>query len=425
MRFAKSLLLVLLAVLAPLAAAQPSFLTQPADPTSNLPVVLIVQQYASCPPPPVIERTGFSIVVTLDGGPCLSPPTLVTQSVSLGVLPAGTYIVTFKGDTSPSGQFVVRDVNDTVRVTPSLGPSTGGTVVEVRSEVGPCTLPIGQICPMPVITFDGIAATDVTPVRSHVFRVTTPAHAPGAVEVVVRNAGGEGVNRSFAFRYYSDTEAPDSALFERRLLPVVFNGPGAFNSLWETEVAAANNSATDVRPWRAESETGTLVARKAVRLTLPEWPQGRFVFVPREFSDAVHFNVRIRDISRDATHWGAELPMPRESAFRQTIELLNVPGDSRYRRLLRVYGASSAAQNVEIQIYAMTDGFRYSWHTYRLSAGSDPADPAFHSLDLDTILPILQPGRNVAIRLASSQPVWAFVTATNRDTQQVTIVSPQ
>lgn len=425
MRFAKFLLPLLLAFLAPLAAAQPSFRTKPSDPTSNLPVVLVVQQYASCPPPPVIERSGFSIVVTVDGGPCLSPPTLVTQEVSLGVLSAGTYTVTFKGEASPAGQFVVREVSDTVRVTPSLGPASGGTVVEVRSEVGPCTLPIGQICPMPVITFDGIAVTEVTPVRSHVFRVTTPAHAPGSVEVVVRNAGGEGVNRSFAYRYYSETETPDSALFERRLLPVVFNGPGAFNSVWETEVAAANNAATDVRPWRAESETGTLVARKAVRLTLPEWPQGRFVFVPREFSDAIHFNARIRDTSRDANHWGAELPMPRESDFRKTIELLNIPGDSRYRRLLRVYGASSATQNVEIQIYAMADGFRYSWHTYPLSAGSDPADPAFHSLDLDAILPVLQPGRNVAIRLSSAQPVWAFVTATNRDTQQVTIVSPQ
>ncbi|HWO48199.1 MAG TPA: hypothetical protein VNM41_09065, partial [Solirubrobacterales bacterium] len=51
---------------------------EPPNPTSAIPVVLLVTESDTCPPPPVVTRDGFSISVVLGAGPCLSPPVLIT-----------------------------------------------------------------------------------------------------------------------------------------------------------------------------------------------------------------------------------------------------------------------------------------------------------------------------------------------------------
>jgi hypothetical protein len=162
--------------------------TDPPDPTSHDTVTLIVQQFASCPPPPAMTRSGFDIAVTLRPGPCLSPPVLVTQRVELGVLPPGQYHVAISaegGQSAPTFSFVVLDANSTVAVSQSVGSTAGGTTVNIVVAAAHCLNQPPTACPLPSIRFGGVSATKVVVIDQSHFRATTPPHAPGAVQVTV------------------------------------------------------------------------------------------------------------------------------------------------------------------------------------------------------------------------------------------------
>ena len=68
-------------------------------------------------------------------------------------------------------------------VTPNSGPTTGGTNV----TIGGNSFETGA-----TVTFGGTAATNVTVVNATQITATTPAHAAGAVDVIVTNPGGGG-----------------------------------------------------------------------------------------------------------------------------------------------------------------------------------------------------------------------------------------
>ena len=65
-------------------------------------------------------------------------------------------------------------------VTPNTGPAAGGTPVTITGT--------NFISPVSV-TFGGVAATNVVVVNSTTITATTPAHAAGAVDVVVTLQG--------------------------------------------------------------------------------------------------------------------------------------------------------------------------------------------------------------------------------------------
>jgi len=73
--------------------------------------------------------------------------------------------------------------------------------------------------------------------------VQTPPHAAGTVDVAVNIAGKAKITFPLAFRY----EDFDPHSYERVLLPVLAsNAPGAFGSLWQSEVSLSNHSDTGV-----------------------------------------------------------------------------------------------------------------------------------------------------------------------------------
>jgi hypothetical protein len=67
-----------------------------------------------------------------------------------------------------------------ISVTPNTGPTGGGTSVTITGTnfLNPST-----------VTFGGVAATNVVVVNATTITATTPAHAAGAVDVVVADAG--------------------------------------------------------------------------------------------------------------------------------------------------------------------------------------------------------------------------------------------
>jgi hypothetical protein len=165
-------------------------------------------------------------------------------------------------------------------------------------------------------------------------------------------------------------------------------------------------------------------------LSFADRASGLLLFVPR--GQDLRFGALIRDVSRDSSQWGTELPIAREHDMPDEVVLLNVPFDDRYRLQLRIYGVSG--ETVPVTVTASRDGLtpRFTQVTLNgpctLGSGEvcNTNQPAYASVDPMAAFP--QSGRHrISIKPASiytSQRLWAFVTVTN-NTQQVTVISPQ
>jgi hypothetical protein len=419
-------------LLSGLVSAQ-SIVIEPADPTTAIAVALLVEETDSCPPDPTVTRSGSLITVALGVGPCLSPPMLITHRIELGFLPAGPYdiTVTDNGETAGTSSFQVLEVGDEVLVEPALGPAAGGTVVEIRSPIEHCVDSPTNPCPLPEITFDGIAATNVEVLSPTRFRATTPAHSPGAVEVTVRS--GTRVMRSHAFRYYAADAPPMHALFERVLVPVYYNGEGAFGSIWHTSLTVRNSNRYPVQFWQPLVDLPMIAPVSSHDFAVPVAPAGFFLFIPRESASTTHFGALVRDVTREAEGWGTEIPLVREHEFSELAELLNVPTDARYRRMLRIYSAGSVSDIAQVTIHAM-DGSQTARESVPLTSASPcsagtpclSSFPASAVLDFDALFPEIASLGRIGISIGGlTAPVWGFLTITNNETQQVTVISPQ
>lgn len=431
-------ILVLLMV-QPLLAASLPIVVEPPDPTSTTPITLVVTELDSCPPKPVVTRDAFTITVTLGRGPCLSPPVLITYRLDIGTLPPGNYtaVVIDEGNVVDGGtvSFTVVGANSTVRAFPSMGTIEGGTIVELLTSINHCAST--QLCIPPAITFDGVAATNVTIVGDGHYRATSPPHAAGPVEVRVVSTSFN--QSSFAFRYYDPGQAPLPELFERILIPVIYNGSGAYGSEWRTELSVRNNNPHRVEPWNGQHAFGAIDAGAPVTLGGGvSAAAGVFMIVPREAAAGLKLNMRIRDVSREHSGWGTEIPIAREIDFSlDSIELLDIPllrsGD--FRRALRIYSLSSLPDQVLVKAYSMESGVQLAQKFVTLISEAPCAQPgpcasdrpSFAMLDLDQALPNFgSPTRaGITIDRYGGPAVWGFVTVTNNETQHVTVISPQ
>lgn len=431
--------LVLLVAHQALAGLPAPIVVEPPDPTSTTPITLVVSENDSCPPPPVVTRDGFTITVALGFGPCLSPPTLITHRLAIGMLSPGTYTahVTDGGGSVEGGTaaFTVLDANLTVQVLPSLGSIEGGSIVEIFTNINHCG-GNPQFCTLPAISFGGIPATNVTLVSDAHYRAITPPHAAGPVEV--RVVSQSFTQSSFAFRYYDPAEAPLAAFFERILIPVFYDGPGAHGSMWTTEVSMRNNNPHRVEPWRGHDTFDPIPAGTPLLHfgTGVSAPTGIFLIVPREAGADLKFNALIRDVSGEQTGWGTEIPIVRESDFSLgPIELLNVPLAPGYRRTLRIYSLSSMPHLVLVKVYSMERGHPID-QTFVNLVSEDPCvslvscaseRPSVAVLDLNQTFPRLDVSGHVGITIDryAGPAAWAFVSVTNNKTQHVTVISPQ
>ena len=406
----------------------------PPDPTSNDAVTLNVQQVASCPPPPEMTRSGFDIAVILRAGPCLSPPVLVTQRLELGLLPSGQYhvVITAEGGQSPlTFSFVVLDANPTVAVSQSLGSTAGRTTINIVVAAAHCLNHAPSACPLPSITFGGVPATNVVVIDQSHFRATTPPHPPGAVQVTV--TGDSFLKSSYAFRYYDPTAPPSSKLFEKILIPVIFNGQGALGSNWSTELSLRNDNDYLVEPWRPIAGSSAIAPVTPISFGSGSAPSGAFLILPRKAAARVSFHAAVRDTSRADREWATEIPVVRENDFSSSgVELLDIPVDSRFRTMVRVYSMANPvpayASFVHIIVYSIDNGsvLRDVYPSLSDPTGCSEATscatiPSFASVsDLTTGLPS---GR-VGVQVQGNAPLWAFATITNNETQHVTVVSP-
>lgn len=398
---------------------------EPVAPTDRSFVVLQVRQIwrdGCVPHNERVTRKGNAITVSYETPRNTACPAALlawNADAPLGVLAAGVYTVTVQVDdvdglrTLTTLTLVVTEGSPSLRIAPQMASTAGGTEIT-----------IANVCAAATLIVDG--ATVPSRLENCTLKATLPAHAPGPVDVQVVTAAGtfEAVN---GVRFVDPTATPDASLYERVLIPVLFDGPGAFGSEWETDVIMTNVSTS---PWLSLSAVSRPLPDVAAGGTVSlskvfgNRPAGLVLFVPRTVD--VRFGSHIRDISRDATQWGTEMPVVRENDARGMIVLPDVPFDARYRLQLRIYSLDGEATTVSVS--APPASMRQvTLAGPCLTRDCNSSEPAYASVDLRQLLPGLMGKREIVISQNGLQSarLWAFVTVTNNETQHVTVISPQ
>lgn len=236
---------------------------------------------------------------------------------------------------------------------------------------------------------------------------------------------------------------------EKIMIPIMIVGevPGAFGSRFATELVLRNSGSRYVRvgshPGLACAGTCPVPpAAPGTTHTLQYFPSvdggGVFVYVDRPTDGEIYFNLRVKDLSRQALTWGTELPIVREGdTFTGSLELLQIPTDSRFRQTLRMYDFDGGKdKRVRLRIFPIHSSESLVDAVITLSEGRTGADansrqfPGYAQVNsLAETYPAIKSHERVRVRIDSLSfqelRFWAFASITNNETQHVTLVTPQ
>lgn len=240
--------------------------------------------------------------------------------------------------------------------------------------------------------------------------------------------------------------AQNRAAYEAVLVPVFQEGAGDHGSRWVTELRLFNSASTVAGFVNPVSTLGPECQLGACSSALypgqPVWfnnapnlPFGIVLYEPRSHAGSVHYNLRIRDLSRQLQTWGTEIPVVRESEMStQAIHLFDLPTSTAFRNSLRIYSLSDEPQ-VRVQVYGHPDGVERELVDETVKLVRTPYDrpdfpmlPSYYGIhDIATVFPRLRDFALVRVAISSPDaiPFWAFVSVTNNDTQHVTTITPQ
>lgn len=310
-------------------------------------------------------------------------------------------------------------------IEPSSAPSSGGVFIHIY---GTDLMGFALACPSIECsnyvkfgdTLGGIAVN-----TSEEIVVLAPAHAAGTVDLTVNIAGKAKITLPSAFVY----EPLDTTTFERVLLPVVLSATtataGAFGSLWKGE-ATFHNASTDAvsivvpcHPVVLDPCTPPVISAGSTETMQPFGAPGAFVSIPRQHIDEIDITLRVQDVSRQSQTWGTSIPVVRATQFKPAIRLIGVPTDSRFRLTLRIYGYGQP-EMVNLRIFDPASAVPL----VDVSVNLTGHDPAYLQLDP---LTFAQVAAVPVVRIEVSSPfdpIWAFVSVTNNETQHVTVIAP-
>jgi hypothetical protein len=241
--------------------------------------------------------------------------------------------------------------------------------------------------------------------------------------------------------------------YEKVLLPlqVYTPRPGAFGSLWVTQLKILNSAAVPVSLYPVDMSDGIICQPCPAPVIAPNITQslriqedrpsrrGVFLNVDQRYIDDVQITLRAQDLSRSAQTFGTALPVVRERNFlNKTQSLIDVPTDSKFRQTLRIYSLDTARDApVQISLFALSapngqpvnDVFLGSMDTElffdrTVNGGFAPA-----SVEIGDLAAIAPLGSYDRIRiditpLDAITRIWAFVSITNNETQDVTVIEP-
>lgn len=214
---------------------------------------------------------------------------------------------------------------------------------------------------------------------------------------------------------------------------------GALGSVWETELWIYNSHTQFVTfnpgPCRLTVPDHcylVLAPGETRRLSAPDDPAGSFstLAVHRDH-EKLHFNLRSRDRTRAGESAGTEIPVVREFR-RESIQLLNIPIDLRFRSNLRIFlHPFSGGSPFRIRGFAMDSSSAFFQRDVVLQT---PILPAVYtgypaaSLMLTDVFAAAPAGVEtirVEVTNEGNDFFWAYVSVTNNETAQFTTISPQ
>ena len=230
----------------------------------------------------------------------------------------------------------------------------------------------------------------------------------------------------------------------RYLIPVTGDQvSGANGSLWTTELTVHNPRDTPIVVRGSICCDNNVVippqTSKAVQIAPASFSQGAFIYLPADPNyGPIPMTLRSRDLSKTAESFGTEVPIARDSDFAQLVIITDVPTDARYRATLRIYNSSEAPRVVTMRVYTLTGSTPIETRSVELSginvlvfdptpfhpgyAQVDPLTPAVRAAGPRVRIEIEDPIRHIVS--PPPPPIWALVSVTNNDTQQVTTVTP-
>ena len=443
--FSAVLPLILLFALPAFADEETQVFVHPRVPTTATPIQFHFATF--CPPTinaPV--RDGSVIRIRFQMNNC-SPPITGTYSVALPekTLPAGVYRVellqTLNSPGLPIDKLIATAVFSVLegepqpfRVQPGVS-FKGGDRVRIQANDG------GTLCPNQScsVLFGGVAGTNLTSESDGSVSVNAPGRAPGLHDVTIVPVSGQAITAKTAWYVFDESIGAhvDRTHFEHVLVPLLFNGPGANGSQWRSELTIVNQE-----PWALPLGNVNLTLSMvwhnysfpalSSQTELPfANPLGTVLLVPRRGAEGLAMSLRVRDISREAEGFGTEIPIVREQdmAQDQHITLLNVPLDAKYRAKLRIYAilpearASSVILHIQPRASDIPDSSRFL--LLQRDCGGINQECSDAPLYGDFDLPTVTNGRaDLILETLHGALVWAFVSVTNNETQQVTIVTP-
>ncbi len=240
---------------------------------------------------------------------------------------------------------------------------------------------------------------------------------------------------------------------EMALVPIAMTSvtiPGGHGSQWKTAFVAYNSSDNEVFVRYLDAlclhispcPEGVMldpnhVSRRFRWAQGPDagssTPHGVLIYYAPEEAEDLHFHLRIRDITREAESAGTEIPVVRETEFRsEAIHLLEIPTAAPFRSHLRLYGPDGVGGSFLISFFDQDTNLLIAQEEIVLEphvSGFSRFFPDYAEIARITERhPALQNSDHFRIAIEPIMPgfrFWAFVSITNNETQQVTVVTPQ
>ena len=245
--------------------------------------------------------------------------------------------------------------------------------------------------------------------------------------------------------------------YDRLLLPLTTGQvPGAFGSIWETDVALTNLSDTPLTVLGFQQRGGCpilcgplppIAARATIfpDVIAPACPEvrGVLLWVERGRVGDLDVALRTHDLSRQNETWGTTIPVISvDELFERRFTLVDVPTDPQFRSTLRIYDFNASTPGtIRVRIYAvdpardvprdnLADTLLFeTTPVFSVPAGASQKTvcPGYVEIPLSgkSELSSAQRIRVEIEPLDGLKEYWGFVSVTHNETQHVTIVTPK
>ena len=325
-------------------------------------------------------------------------------------------------------------------VQPQSSEARGGVNVTLRGSGFRRLCDPGACAPGTFQAFFGDTPAKIVSISDDEIVLVAPPHRPGRTTIIVFRPGF-----TVAIYRYFEYGADDEFSTGTVLLPLVWSGetPGAYGSRWKSYFTIYDR------------EKGQLAFESAFMPKPGDPNPSRFFNVAgllqssSDFTERATMQLRIQELSRQGETFGVEIPIVRDTDLHvERVTLADIPTDQRFRVALRVYmvngmrDTGSVSMPFRVRIFpgatetpVVEDVVAVATpYATDLKFPPEPLYPAiYQNHDLVLSYPILGSSDRVRVEI---EPVgllpggrvplfWAFASVAHKETQHVTVISPQ